>query len=144
MAQRRARRQARARRSRVCVIAYKSGPTLRTCLERLGAQTFRDFETIVIDNASPDPGDVAIAGEFPWARLIRNGENLGFTGGGQPGRARRRAGRWYVLLNPDAYAEPDWLETAGGGGQAASAGVVLHLAPDGGRTSPACWTAWAT
>ena len=35
----------------VCVIAYNSGPTLRTCLERLGAQTFGDFEAIVIDNA---------------------------------------------------------------------------------------------
>ena len=41
----------------VCIIAYNSGPTLRTCLERLAAQTFADFETLVIDNASPDPGD---------------------------------------------------------------------------------------
>lgn len=94
----------------VCVVAYNSGPTLRTCLERLGAQTFRDFEAIVIDNASPDPGDVAIAAEFPWARLIRNAENLGFTGAGNQG-AREGRGRWYVLLNPDAYAEPGWLET---------------------------------
>jgi hypothetical protein len=92
----------------VCVIAYNSGPTLRTCLERLGAQTFRDFETLVIDNASPDPGDAAIAAEFPWVRLIRNDSNLGFTGAGNQG-AREGRGRWYVLLNPDAYAEPDWL-----------------------------------
>jgi GT2 family glycosyltransferase len=93
----------------VCVIAYNSGPTLRTCLARLGAQTFRGFETLVIDNASPDPGDAAIASEFPWVRLIRNTTNLGFTGAGNQG-AREGRGRWYVLLNPDAYAEPDWLE----------------------------------
>lgn len=92
----------------VCVIAYNSGPTLRTCLERLAAQTFRDFETLVIDNASPDPGDAAIAGEFGFVRLIRNSENLGFTGAGNQG-AREGRGRWYVLLNPDAYAHPDWL-----------------------------------
>src|SRR5436190_5181416 len=92
----------------VCVIAYNSGPTLRTCLERLGAQTFRDFEAIVIDNASPDPGDAAIAAEFPWARLIRNTENRGFAGAGNQG-AREARGRWYVLLNPDAFARPDWL-----------------------------------
>lgn len=92
----------------VCVIAYNSGPTLRTCLQRLGGQTFRNFEAIVIDNASPDPGDAAIAGEFPWVRLIRNSENLGFTGAGNQG-AREGRGRWYVLLNPDAFAEPDWL-----------------------------------
>jgi N-acetylglucosaminyl-diphospho-decaprenol L-rhamnosyltransferase len=107
----------------VCVIAYNSGPTLRTCLQRLGAQTFRDFEALVIDNDSPDPGDAAIAAEFPWVRLIRNTVNLGFTGAGNQG-AREGRGRWYVLLNPDAYAEPDWLaelvEAAGRHPQVAS------------------------
>lgn len=92
----------------VCVIAYNSGPTLRTCLQRLAAQSFRDFEALVIDNASPDPGEAAIAAEFPWARLVRNAENLGFAGAGNQG-ARLARGRWFVLLNPDAYAEPDWL-----------------------------------
>jgi len=108
MAQRKGDDKAQPPAVTVCVIAYNSGPTLRTCLERLGAQTFRDFETLVIDNASPDPGDAAIAGEFPWARLIRNADNLGFAGAGNQG-AREGRGRWYVLLNPDAYAEPDWL-----------------------------------
>lgn len=92
----------------VCVIAFNSGPTLHTCLARLGLQTFQDFEAIVIDNASPDPGDAAIAASFPRVRLIRNAENLGFTGAGNQG-ARESRGRWYVLLNPDAYPEPDWL-----------------------------------
>jgi GT2 family glycosyltransferase len=92
----------------VCVIAYNSGPTLRACLQRLSEQTFRDFETLVIDNASPDPGDAAIAREFPFVRLIRNAENLGFTGAGNQA-AREGRGRWLVLLNPDAYPEPDWL-----------------------------------
>lgn len=92
----------------VCIIAFNSGPTLRACLEHLAVQSFRDFETLVIDNASPDPGDAAIAADFPGARLIRNRENLGFTGAGNQG-AREARGRWFVLLNPDAYAEPDWL-----------------------------------
>jgi GT2 family glycosyltransferase len=94
----------------VCVIAYNSGPTLRTCLQHLAAQTFTDFEALVIDNASPDPGDRAIAAEFPFVRLVENGENLGFAGAGNQG-ARLARGDWYVLLNPDAYARPDWLET---------------------------------
>ena len=92
----------------VCVIAYNSEPTLRTCLERLGAQTFGDFEAIVIDNASPDPGDAAIAESFPFVRLVRNAENVGFAVAGNQG-ARLGRGRWFVLLNPDAFAEPDWL-----------------------------------
>jgi GT2 family glycosyltransferase len=101
--------KAQAPKITVCIIAYNSGPTLRTCLERLAAQTFADFETLVIDNASPDPGDAAIAREFPFVRLIENSENLGFAGAGNQG-ARLARGRWYVLLNPDAFAQPDWLE----------------------------------
>lgn len=92
----------------VCIIAYNSGPTLRACLDHLAAQTFRDFETVVIDNASPDPGDAEIAASFPAVRLVRNMDNLGFAGAGNQG-ARLARGRWYVLLNPDAYAHPDWL-----------------------------------
>ena len=90
------------------MIAYNSGPTLRTCLERLHAQTFRDFEAFVIDNASPDPGDPEIAASFPFVRLVRNDRNLGFTGAGNQA-AQLARGRWLVLLNPDAFAEPTWL-----------------------------------
>lgn len=93
----------------VCVIAYNSGPTLRTCLQHLAAQTWRDFEVLVIDNASPDPGDRTIAREFPFVRLVENDRNLGFAGAGNQA-ARLANGRWFTLLNPDAYAEPDWLE----------------------------------
>jgi N-acetylglucosaminyl-diphospho-decaprenol L-rhamnosyltransferase len=92
----------------VCVIAYNSGATLKGCLESLAAQAFRDFETLVIDNGSPDPRDGELARGFPDVRLISNAENLGFAGAGNQG-ARLARGRWYVLLNADAYAEPDWL-----------------------------------
>jgi GT2 family glycosyltransferase len=108
MAQEEAEGKSRAPAVTVCVIAYNSGPTLRECLARLEAQTFRDFEAIVIDNASPDPADAEIAAAFPFARLVRNAENLGFAGAGNQA-ARMAQGRWLALLNPDAYAEPDWL-----------------------------------
>jgi GT2 family glycosyltransferase len=92
----------------VCVIAYNSGPSLRRCLESLAAQSFDDFETLVIDNASPDPADAEIAAGFEGVRLIRNTENLGFAGAGNQA-AREARGRWLVLLNPDAWADPAWL-----------------------------------
>lgn len=92
----------------VCVIAYNSGPTLKTCLDHLDAQTFRDFEILVIDNASPDPRDAQIAGSRKGVRLIRNAQNLGFAKAGNQA-AKLGTGRWLVLLNPDAYAEPGWL-----------------------------------
>lgn len=92
----------------VAVVAYNSGPTLSACLESLTRQSFSDFETLVIDNASPDPADAATARRFPAVRLVENADNLGFAGAVNQA-ARLGRGRWLVLLNPDAYADPDWL-----------------------------------
>ena len=36
------------------VVAYESGPTLATCLAAVRAQTFTDYEIILVDNASSD------------------------------------------------------------------------------------------
>lgn len=92
----------------VLIVAYQSAPTLKRCLDSLRAQTFRDFEIIVLDNASTDAGAAIAEGE-PGVRLIRADRNLGFAGGNNAA-AKAARGRWLALLNPDAYAEPDWLE----------------------------------
>jgi N-acetylglucosaminyl-diphospho-decaprenol L-rhamnosyltransferase len=44
----------------------------------------------------------------PWVDFVEAGANLGFAAGNNLA-ARRAKGRWLVLLNPDAYAEPEWL-----------------------------------
>lgn len=93
----------------VVIVAYNSGATLGRCIEALAAQTFGDFELIIVDNASPQQEAGAAAAVFPGARLIEAGANLGFAGGVNLG-ARAAQGRWVVLLNPDAYPDPDWLE----------------------------------
>jgi len=97
----------------VVIVAYRSGPTLARCLEALAAQTFGDFETILVDNAEDatagDGAPQAAAQAFPSVRLIEAGANLGFSGGVNLG-ARQAQGRWIAMLNPDAYADPDWLE----------------------------------
>jgi GT2 family glycosyltransferase len=93
----------------VVIVAYESGPTLDRCLAGLRAQTFTDFETLIIDNASADGAPQRAAAADPAIRLIEPGANLGFAAGNNLA-ARQARGRWLVLLNPDAYAQPDWLE----------------------------------
>lgn len=93
----------------VVVVTYQSGPTLARCLAALKAQTFADFELILVDNASADRAAHAAAAADPAIRLVANAENRGFAGGVNDG-ARAARGRWLALINPDAYAEPDWLE----------------------------------
>ena len=97
----------------VIVVVYESGPTLAQCLAALRAQTFAGFEVILVDNASSDRVAQAAARADPAIRLIENADNLGFAAAVNQG-AKAASGRWLALLNPDAYAEPDWLARLAG------------------------------
>jgi N-acetylglucosaminyl-diphospho-decaprenol L-rhamnosyltransferase len=92
----------------VIVVVYESGPTLAQCLAAVRAQTYSDYEVILVDNASSDRVAQAAAGADKTIRLIENGDNLGFAAAVNQG-AKAAGGRWLALLNPDAYADPDWL-----------------------------------
>ncbi len=92
----------------VIIVAYESGPTLIRCLDALAAQTFTEFEVILADNASTDGAPQAAAAAHPSVRFVENGANLGFAMGVNRAAAQAR-GRWLALINPDAYADPDWL-----------------------------------
>lgn len=92
----------------VVVVNFNGGDYLRGCLASLARQTFTDFETIVIDNASIDGSLERIAERPARTTILRQIRNLGFAEGNNVG-ARAGRGRWLALLNPDAEAEPDWL-----------------------------------
>lgn len=82
---------------------------LPTCLAALRSQTCRDFETIVVDDASTDGSRDFIAREFPDARLVALTKNGGFAVAANAG-IRAARGEVIVLLNNDTEAEPGWLE----------------------------------
>ena len=92
----------------IITVAYNSARALPRWREALAAQTSTDFELIVLDNASRSeerPTQSALPNN---ARLIQSEENLGFAGGNNRA-AREAASPYLVLLNPDAFPEPDWL-----------------------------------
>jgi len=91
------------------VIPNFNGRTvLPDCLDSLEKQTYRSFETIVVDNGSSDPS-VPYLQNRPGVRLLALARNLGFAGGCNTG-IRESRGRFIALLNNDAQAAPDWLE----------------------------------
>jgi GT2 family glycosyltransferase len=102
----------------ILIVAYQSGPTLIRCLEGLRSQIFRDFEIVMVDNASTDGAPQAAAAADSSIRLLEPGANLGFAAGNNLA-ARQARGRWLVLLNPDAYPDAGWLA-------ALIAGTVRH------------------
>lgn len=93
----------------IVVVSYQSGPTLERCLAALRAQHFTNFEILLVDNASTDGAPQAAAAADPGLRFLEPHANLGFAAGNNLA-AREARGRWLVLLNPDAYPAPDWLE----------------------------------
>lgn len=95
-------------RVRVLVVNHNSGPWLRRCLDSLRAQTMTDFEAVVIDNASSDDSFPAVAPDVRFT-LVAHAENLGFAAANNLAALGART-PWLALLNPDAIAEPDWLE----------------------------------
>lgn len=98
----------------VIIVLWNCQTTLQRCLEAVAAQHFRDFELILLDNHSDDQS-LALARDFLdqhaiiTSKLICLDENSGFAAG--VNRAAQEAqGQWLALLNPDAYADPLWLE----------------------------------
>jgi len=80
------------------------------CIDSLREQTFRDFETILVDNGSTDGSAELVKERYGgFLRIIRNSKNLGFTGGNNIG-IQAAKGEFIVLLNNDTWTEPTWLE----------------------------------
>lgn len=95
----------------VCVIIvnYNAGEYLRPCVESLLSQTLTNFECILIDNGSTDSSLKSLPELDQRFTLIEAGENLGFAVANNRAVKQAKAD-WVALLNPDAFARPDWLE----------------------------------
>ena len=94
----------------VIIVNYNGGNYLQKAVNSLCEQTFRNFETWIVDNDSTDGSmELLDISGLENAQVIMVGRNSGFAEGNNIA-ARRASGEWIVLLNCDAVAEPDWLE----------------------------------
>jgi len=82
---------------------------LRPCLDALRQQTYRDYEIIVVDNASRDGSVSVLHDEYPEVRVLSLPTNRGYSGGSNAG-IRAAKGEILVMLNNDTEADPRWLE----------------------------------
>ena len=94
----------------VVIVNYNGGKLIELCLAALAAQTHQNFQTVVVDNASTDGSSATILANFPDVKLVQADTNLGFAAGNNLGFKHVGNAQWIALLNPDAYAAPDWLE----------------------------------
>jgi len=93
----------------VIIVNWNGKHFLDDCLGALRRQTFRDFETIFVDNGSSDGSADYVRTQFPEVKLVALPENRGFTGGNIAGY-EHASGNLIILLNNDTEAHPAWLE----------------------------------
>lgn len=94
----------------VIIVNYNAGEHLARCLEALGEQTRKPDRILLIDNASMDGSLEGISTSWPDVEIFAQSENTGFAAANNFGIAKADNCEWVALLNPDAFADPDWLE----------------------------------
>lgn len=101
----------------IVVLHWNNYPASERCLRSLAQITYPAATVYFLDNGSTDGSMDRLEREFTRAGLVwlRNGENLGFAAGCNPGIERALADgcRYVLLLNNDCIAAtPDLLEGA--------------------------------
>lgn len=112
----------------IVIPAYHSDATIADCLSSLRNQTFREFETIVVNSSPGDGTGSLVTSRFPEVRYEESSTRL------LPHAARNRGvelarGGALVFTDPDCIAAPDWLErllTAAAGGAVVQGSMGLH------------------
>jgi GT2 family glycosyltransferase len=124
----------------ICIVNYMTTDLLLRCLDSIAcAPPTADFETIVIDNASPsfDPGTIAkrVAG----TRVVQNLSNLGYAAACNQAIALARGGL-ILLCNPDIELTPGALDAlvAFLGEHPRAAGAAPQLVYPSGKIQASC------
>ena len=87
----------------VIIVSFNTREVLRQCLQSVLADASGlKAEIIVVDNASTDGSPEMVEQDFPQVIVVRSQINLGF-GEGNNVALRMARGRYFVLLNSDAF-----------------------------------------
>ena len=110
----------------VIVAVYKAESYLQKCLDSLRAQTFQDFEVLLVDDGSPDHSG-AICDEYAATDSrfrVFHKENGGVSSARQCGIDHAR-GEYTIHADPDDWVEPDMLAQLYAKAKAEDADMVI-------------------
>ncbi|WP_221030579.1 glycosyltransferase family 2 protein [Actomonas aquatica] len=93
----------------VLMVFHRDGPHLRPAIASVLAQTWRDFELVLVDNGSGlDASDLGELGQDARVRWVHLPQNVGIPGGHNAGVAAARA-PWVALMDYDDVSQPERL-----------------------------------
>lgn len=94
----------------VVIVSYNSGSILEKCLASLKDQTWQPDRVLVVDNNSDDALTLSMLEMITDAEVIYLKENIGYGAAINHAAALLEGIDYLCCLNPDAFAEPRWIE----------------------------------
>ena len=91
------------------VVNWNGRHLLRDCLESIFKQSYKNYDVIVVDNASDDGSVEWICRSYPLAQVVELSANFGFAGGNNRGLIECH-GEYIALVNNDVVLDENWLE----------------------------------
>jgi hypothetical protein len=92
----------------IIIVNWNTKNYLKQCIDSLNSQTYRNFEIILVDNNSKDDSVSFVKQNYPNVTIIQNENNVGYGEGNNIG-FRHSNGTIFVLVNPDAILETNWI-----------------------------------
>ncbi len=94
----------------IIVVNWNAGPILNRCLDAISAQTIPPRKIIVFDNASTDDSARNAGQRHPQIEFILHDSNAGFARANNLCIQHSEGCEWVMLVNPDAFPEPDCVD----------------------------------
>ncbi len=96
----------------VVIGTHNDGPYIERCIEALKAQSFKNFECIIIDDASTDNAPKILAAINDVRFIVhRVNKNIGISRGRNLGVSKAR-GKYILFTDGDCEPHPDWIKEA--------------------------------
>ena len=93
----------------IVILNYNQIKVTCEFIESTKHLTYKNYEIILVDNASKENPTELIRTQYPHVKLIVNEKNLGFTGGNNVG-IRAGKGDFFFVVNNDTEVTPNLLE----------------------------------
>ncbi|ORY40718.1 hypothetical protein BCR33DRAFT_357335 [Rhizoclosmatium globosum] len=100
----------------VVLVHHNRHQLLKQAISSLYAQTYKNFEVIIVDDGSSDPVSLSYVRELSWKWWEQKGwkvlfETNRYLGAARNTGARAAVGKYVLFLDDDDYSKPHHIET---------------------------------
>lgn len=92
----------------IIIVNWNGKKWINKCINSLQKQSYNNLEILIVDNGSTDGSVKHIKDNYKNVHVIESKINLGFAGGNNIG-INAAKGKYILLLNNDAWIDPDFI-----------------------------------